>query len=138
MQVGDIDNERSTFMFNKLLSSQFVNLSIVASSLWNQFGRLFDICFCHRDKKTQYLLPIKYMTLHFFSRESDSRIANVRLSVRLSVCQSVSHQNPSASMNHAYQTNLSLSAIMPISHCTNQLLCHSATMPPPSLSLSES
>ena len=30
---------------------------------------------------------------YIFSRESDSRIANVRLSVRLSVCPSVSHKN---------------------------------------------
>ena len=54
----------------------------------------------------------------FFSRESNSRIANVCPSV----CPSVFHKNTSASQNHAYQPNLSLSqptcqlAIMPISH----------------------
>ena len=51
-----------------------------------------------------------------------------QMSVRLSVRLSVSHKNPSASQNHAYQPNLSLLAIMPISH--------NATMP--FLSLSES
>ena len=60
------------------------------------------------------------LTFDFFSRESDSTIANVCSSVRLSV----SHQNPSASQNHAYQPNLPIS--------------HNATMPPPPLSLSES
>ena len=56
-----------------------------------------------------------------FSRESDSTIANVRLSVCPSVCPSVRHRNPSASKNHAYQPNL-----MPINHHANQPPC-----PPP-------
>ena len=42
-----------------------------------------------------------------FSRESDSRIANVRLSVR--------YKNPSASLNCSYRPS-SLSAIQPINH----------------------
>ena len=66
-----------------------------------------------------------------FSCESDSRIENVRLSVRLSVCQSVSHQNPSASQNH----DLSAKSISPY---VNQPSCHSATMPTPPLRLTES
>ena len=39
---------------------------------------------------------------------------------------SVRHQNPSASQNHAYQPNLSLSAIMPSSH---QGHCHQPSRP---------
>ena len=61
----------------------------------------------------------QFFWIAFFSLESNSRIANVCLSVHPSVC----HKNPSASQNHAYQPNLSLSqplcqsAIMPISQC---------------------
>ena len=53
-----------------------------------------------------------------FSCKDNSRITNVRLSV----CQSVHHKNPSASQNCAFQPNLNLSqplcqsAIMPLSH----------------------
>ena len=56
-----------------------------------------------------------------FSRKSDFRIANVRLSVT----------KAPQPQNHAYQPNLSLLAIMPISHNANQ-------PPSPPLSLSES
>ena len=42
------------------------------------------------------------------------------LSVCPTVYPSVHYQNPSASQNHAYQPNLSLLAIMPISHNANQ------------------
>ena len=42
---------------------------------------------------------IENFFIHIFSRENDSRIANVRLSVS----PSVSHQNPSASQNCSYQ-----------------------------------
>ena len=38
----------------------------------------------------------------------------MQMSVHLSVCQSVSHKNPSAAQNHACQPNLSLLAIMPV------------------------
>ena len=60
----------------------------------------------------------------FFSCKSDSRIANVRLSVSPSVCLSVCHKFPSASQNRAYQPNLSLS--QPISIIT---ICHHAYQP---------
>ena len=61
---------------------------------------------------------------YIFSRKSDSRIANVRLSVSPSVCLSVCHKFPSASQNRAYQPNLSLS--QPISIIT---ICHHAYQP---------
>ena len=51
--------------------------------------------------------PLKNRKRCLFSRESDSRIANVRLSV----C----HRNPSASQNCSYRP-LSLSTIEPIDH----------------------
>ena len=53
--------------------------------------------------------------LSIFSRKSDSRIANVCLSV----CLSVSHQNPSASQNCSYRTS-SLLTIKPIEHIDHQ------------------
>ena len=51
-------------------------------------------------------------TTKIFSHESDSRIANVCLSICLSVHLSVCHKNPSASQNRSYQP-LSVSTIKP-------------------------
>ena len=67
---------------------------------------------------------IPYGVAKFLSRGSDSRIVYVRPSVH--------NQNPSASLNHAFWQNLSLSLSQPISHYANQPSCHSATIPPPS------
>ena len=49
-----------------------------------------------------------------FSHKSNSRIANVSLSIW--------NQNPSASKNHAHQPNLSISAIKPINNRAYQPL----------------
>ena len=43
-------------------------------------------------------------------------VAKATLQSQICVRLSVSHQNPSASQNHAYQPNLSISAILPLSH----------------------
>ena len=49
--------------------------------------------------------------IHLF--QSQKRLCNHKC---LIVCLSVSHQNPSASQKHAYQPNISISAIVPLSH----------------------
>ena len=62
----------------------------------------------------------------FFSPESNSRIANVCLSVRQSVSLCVRHKNPSASQNQAYMPlclSIDLSAQIPISHHANHFSC---------------
>ena len=59
--------------------------------------------------KPNMIIKTAYQSI--FSRESDSTIANVRLSVCLSVC----HRNPSASQNRSYRPS-SLSTIKPIDH----------------------
>ena len=65
-------------------------------------------------KPNQFLISVLWIIIIvklIFSCKSDSRIANVRLSVR----QSVSHQNPSASQNWSYQP-LSPLTMEPINH----------------------
>ena len=58
---------------------------------------------------------VRVKSLYIISRESDSRIANVRMSVFPSVCLSVRYQNPSASQICSYQPQ-SLLTIKPIDH----------------------
>ena len=60
-----------------------------------------------------------YLLFYYFSIAKAT--LQTAMSVHLSVCQSVSHQNPSASPNHAYQPNLSLS--QPLCQSAIMLLC---------------
>ena len=65
----------------------------------------------------------------FFSRESDSRIANVRLSVRQSVRQSVTKTPQPLRIKPICHYAYLLISQIHISHHANQLSCQSATLP---------
>ena len=68
-----------------------------------------------------------FVTKNFFSRESDSTIANVCLSVSPSEIKTPQPLRIKPICHYAY---LLISQI-PISHHANQLSCQTATMPPP-------
>ena len=63
-----------------------------------------------------------------FQRYSHFSVVKATLESQMSVCLSVSHQNPSASQNCSYWPSCP-SAIMPIGHHAHQPSCPSAIMP---------
>ena len=83
-----------------------------------EYGQMY----CH--KRNPYCRFIFCKYIYLFSRESDSRISNVRLSVSLSVC----YKNPSASQNCSYRPSShqqsSLSTIYWLSDLLSRLLSH--------------